>query len=170
MNIRRVLIGILLALTVISIAVLARGYNRFEQPIDFNHNTHFIELDIECQFCHQTVEDNAVAGIPNIDVCIFCHEEGVVSENPRFAEVVEIIREHTRQGTKIEWNRIYRNPDHVVFSHRIHVNGGVECENCHGGTGTSKRPSGELSLISMDSCIDCHETRRVSTDCLTCHK
>ena len=169
-NIRQVSLGILLLLIVILIIVFARGYGSFQQPIEFNHNKHVKKLDIECEFCHQTVAENAVAGIPNVEVCIFCHEEGVVNENPRFAEVVEIVREHIRQGTKIKWNRIYKIPDHVVFSHKVHVNGGVECESCHGGTGTSTRPWGKLSLISMGSCLSCHEPRRVSTDCLTCHK
>ena len=170
MRLRQIGAGTLAVVGIITISVFARGFGRFSQPIEFNHHKHFVELDIECQFCHQTVEENDVAGIPNIDVCNFCHEEGVVSENPRFHEVVKIIREHARLGTRIEWNRIYQSPDHVIFSHRIHLNGGVECESCHGITGTSERPSGEPELISMENCMDCHSESNVSTDCLTCHK
>lgn len=170
MKIRRILIPAFAVVAVVSISVMAGRMGRFDQPIDFNHEKHSVELDIECQFCHQTVEENAVAGIPNIDVCDFCHEEGVVSENPRFQEVVEIIREHARQGTKIQWNRIYSLPNHVIFSHKIHLAADVECVNCHGETGTAKHPTGELSLISMNSCLDCHRANGVSTDCLTCHK
>jgi hypothetical protein len=170
LTIKRIPILVLGVVAVIYISVTAGRMGQFDQPIDFNHNKHSIELEIECQFCHQTVEENDVAGIPNIEVCNFCHEEGVVSENPRFQEVVEIIREHARQGTKIAWNRIYRVPDHVIFSHRIHVAASVECVNCHGETGTAKHPAGELDLISMNSCLDCHLTNNVSTDCLTCHK
>jgi len=164
------LIGILLVLVIISISVLTGGSHSFIQPIDFNHYKHFVELDIECTFCHQTAEEYDVAGLPNIDVCNFCHEEGVVSENRRFQEVVEIIRDHARLGTRIEWNRIYQTPDDVIFSHRIHVARDVDCKKCHGITGTSKRPSGQPELITMDNCINCHEENNISTDCLTCHK
>jgi len=154
----------------ICISVMAVGNRSYDQPIEFNHYKHFVELDVECQFCHQTVAENDVAGLPNIDICIFCHEEGVVNENPRFHEVVQIIREYSRRQEKIKWNRIYDSPSHVIFSHRIHVGAGVECESCHGITGKSKRPSGQPELISMESCMDCHRKSNVETDCLICHK
>ena len=162
--------GIISVIVIISISVFAGSYRSYKQPIAFNHYKHFVELDIECQFCHQTVEEYDAAGLPNVDVCNFCHEEGVINENPRFQEVVEIIRDHIRRGARIEWNRIYQSPDDVIFSHRIHIAGGVECENCHGITGISKRPSGQTQLISMDNCMDCHGRNKVSNDCLTCHK
>ena len=35
-----------------------------EQPVDFSHQMHANELEIDCQYCHSGAEKSRAAGIP----------------------------------------------------------------------------------------------------------
>ncbi len=72
----------------------------------------------------------------------------------------------------IPWKRIYRQPDYVFFSHRRHVViGKVECKSCHGDMSelTSPLPRPVVNQ-SMTWCMNCHEQKQASLDCIACHK
>jgi formylmethanofuran dehydrogenase subunit E len=141
-----------------------------EQPIEFNHYKHNVEMELDCDMCHEYVMDNAVAGLPGYEMCADCHEEDPDHENPRFNEVARIVQVHAETNEPIRWVRMYKTLDHVIFSHERHLSAHVECSECHGVTGTSKKPMAQPLLISMESCMSCHEKRMVSVDCLACHK
>lgn len=143
---------------------------RLPQPIEFNHYKHYVEMELDCDTCHEYAYSNAVAGLPGYEVCGECHEEDPDHENPRFNEVARIVQYHAETNEPIRWVQMYKNPDHVVFSHERHLSAHVECSECHGRTGISKAPVAEIYRIAMENCMDCHEKRRVSRDCLTCHK
>ncbi len=140
------------------------------QPIEFNHDKHPVDMELECEMCHEYVMRNAVAGLPGRELCADCHEEDPDHENPRFNEVARIVKAKAESNEEIEWVRMYQTLDHVIFSHERHLSAHVECSECHGPTGTSITPMAQPALISMESCMNCHEKRRVSVDCLTCHK
>lgn len=140
------------------------------QPIEFNHYKHHVEMELDCEMCHQYVMRNAVAGLPGYEMCADCHEEDPQHDNPRFNDVARIVKAHAENSEPIEWVRMYQTAAHVIFSHERHLSAHVECSECHGVTGTSVIPMAEPDLISMDNCMRCHEKRRVSVDCLTCHK
>ena len=66
----------------------------------------------------------------------------------------------------------FRLPDHVYYSHRRHVTiARLPCTTCHGGIADSTAPpSHPLVRISMATCTGCHTRLSVQTDCTACHK
>lgn len=141
-----------------------------EQPVKFNHLLHHQELDMECSFCHLYVQDYALAGMPKLETCMFCHDEANSPGNPQLVSLIKKANQEGENFAGVKWVRMYKNPGHVIFSHRVHLRQRIECATCHGPTGDSKKPVSADYLITMGQCISCHEARQVSNDCLTCHK
>lgn len=136
------------------------------QPIAFNHKKHAVELSLPCTTCHQSVEGQTFAGLPQTATCLMCHA-APLSKNPE----EEKIRQFAAEKEVIPWQRIYRTPPDVFFSHRRHVAvGKVECATCHGKMAEQMvPPSRPLVKQTMTWCINCHQERKVSVDCNACH-
>ena len=102
-----------------------------EQPIPFSHRLHVGIKEIDCQFCHNTVEEQRNAGMPAVEKCLFCHEH-IIPQHP----AVQLIHDHLpteeSEGTDIPWVKVTYLPDHVYFSHQQHITAGLECAECHG--------------------------------------
>ncbi|MBN2774642.1 MAG: cytochrome c3 family protein, partial [Prolixibacteraceae bacterium] len=98
-----------------------------DQPIKFSHKVHAGENGIDCMYCHTTVEQSKSAGIPAANLCMNCHiiiREGNNSGKFEISKVVQA----NETGTPIEWTRIHNLPDHVFFSHAVHVGSGkLDC-------------------------------------------
>jgi hypothetical protein len=135
------------------------------QPIAFPHKTH-IDSDLDCAYCHSNVERSIAATIPSVTECMVCHES-IIPEHPEVQKVAAF----AARGEEIPWVRVYGFPEEaaVYFSHKRHVKAGVECGVCHGNVGASTVMRAEVQW-TMGKCIDCHLSRQVSTDCITCHK
>jgi len=170
---------IALIIVIGGVFVYARGFGPryIQQPIPFNHKWHLTKVGVEdCAFCHEYVQEYAVAGIPSIKACGWCHVEGLEisdelkSEYPNAEELMAEVRDYAEKGREIQWVRMYKNPDYVVFSHRQHIRQKVSCQECHGKMGQDAKAVVNAKLISMKRCVKCHKKRKVSTDCLTCHK
>lgn len=138
-----------------------------DQPVVFNHIHHKEVPKLNCTFCHLYVQEHRAAGIPNIEICRACHFSDAISKRPEAIKVVGYVKSNKR----IPWKRMYELPAFVVFPHWVHIRGNIDCSTCHGLTGTSDRPSKMISSYRnyMEWCIACHEKRKVSTDCYTCH-
>jgi len=131
-----------------------------DQPIKFSHKVHAGENGIDCMYCHTTVEQGKSAGIPADNLCMNCHiiiREGTNSGKFEIAKVVEA----NETKTPIEWVRIHNLPDHVFFSHAVHVGSGkLDCAQCHG-------PVEEMDImqqysdLSMGWCVNCHRDTKV---------
>ncbi len=131
-----------------------------DQPVKFSHKVHVGDNGIDCMYCHTTAENSKSAGIPAANLCMNCHvliREGTHSGKFEIAKVVEA----NESGKPIEWVRIHNLPDHVFFSHAIHVGSGkLDCKQCHG-------PVEEMDImrqnadLSMGWCIDCHRDTKV---------
>ena len=136
------------------------------QPIAFNHQLHVDEMGAECTDCHLHALTGARATIPNIGVCADCHEEAQ-TESPEEARLVE----HIQAGEPIPWIKVYTVPDHVYFSHRRHAAiAAIDCETCHGPVGQKTEPVVRPAVaMTMDHCMDCHESSGASNDCIWCH-
>lgn len=137
------------------------------QPIQFNHNLHTTELEMDCQDCHRYVREGRKASLPDRDVCFECHEE-MQGESAEEEKLVTLLA----TGQELDWQRVYVLPKHVYFSHLRHVTlGQIGCQECHGDmmqlTAPPRRPA--VDIIDMDHCIDCHEERQADNDCLACH-
>lgn len=162
------------------------------QPVEFPHKAHLDLKDpkFECTTCHDRADKGAVAGRPSTKKCLSCHS----GADAKSAEEKKL-QALTAGGREIPWQRVWRLPPHVFFSHRTHVAlATVKCQTCHGPMETLTRPPARpLKKLTMDDCIGCHEQwqwpaaatdapgpdpgsvrlaggRRVSTDCNACHR
>ena len=134
------------------------------QPVAYNHKKH-IESGMECPTCHTGIADGLQhARLPTIDICMNCHGS---DDNPK----TQPIRDFAAKNQAIPWQRVYKVPNHVFFSHRRHVGvAKLDCALCHGDMSKKETPVSRPAVaISMGRCISCHRSRGVSTDCLACH-
>ena len=136
-----------------------------KQPIAFNHKIH-AENDLECLDCHPYFQEYASSGKPSIETCSSCHEEPL-GESKKEKKIVEYVN----SGKEVEWQRLYQVPEDVFFSHRRHVVlGNIECKICHGDIGESSKPPSKPIRITMKNCMQCHEEKDVTNDCISCHR
>ena len=165
---KKTLFGIFVLLVILMVAF--RWYEFFagaiEQPLEFSHKVH-TEI-LKCEECHAGVKNSAFATIPEIAVCMGCHNEEPQSKSPEEKKLINYIK----KKQNISWKRLYKNPVHVYFSHNRHVSvGKLECEQCHGNMGKAVRPPRRpLVDVNMDYCISCHKRNNVDTSCVVCHK
>ncbi|MFQ6038020.1 MAG: cytochrome c3 family protein [Candidatus Aminicenantales bacterium] len=140
--------------------------SRIRQPVAFNHRVH-TENDMACEDCHFYFSQHAFSGRPALEVCAQCHEEAL-GKSREEKKVVDFIA----SGQEIDWQRIFRLPEDVYFSHRRHVKSGeVSCETCHGDIGqTETPPPRPLKKMTMKTCMGCHEKQDASNDCISCHR
>ncbi len=131
-----------------------------DQPIKFSHRIHAGENGIDCKYCHTTVEHGKSASIPASNLCMNCHvliREGANSGKFEIAKVVNA----SETGKPIEWIRIHNLPDHVFFSHAVHVGSGkLDCTQCHGEVAEMDIMQ-QHSDLSMGWCVNCHRDTKV---------
>src|SRR3954469_13515497 len=121
------------------------------QPVSlFSHQIHVTALQIDCRYCHYTVERTAAAGMPSSATCLPCHNQ-VWRSGSIFAPV----RASLAAGTPIPWQRVNRLPGYVFFNHAIHVNKGVGCETCHGRVDEMTQVR-QAAPLTMSWCLHCH--------------
>jgi c(7)-type cytochrome triheme protein len=63
--------------------------------------------------------------------------------------------------------RIYRLPDYVWFSHKVHSKK-VTCESCHGAV-AERNVLTRAKPITMKACMACHDEAEAPNECNTCH-
>ncbi len=126
-----------------------------DQPIKFSHKVHAGENGIDCKYCHHTAEQSKSAGIPAMNLCMNCHvliREGANSGKFEIAKIVNAVETEK----PVEWVRLHNLPDHVFFSHAIHVGvAKLECQKCHGQVQEMDIMKQNADL-SMGWCINCH--------------
>lgn len=131
-----------------------------DQPVKFSHKVHVGDNGIDCKYCHTTVEQGKSAGIPATNLCMNCHviiREGTNSGKFEIAKVVNA----SESGKPIEWIRIHNLPEHVFFSHAVHVGSGkIDCASCHGQVEKMDIMKQQNDL-SMGWCINCHRETKV---------
>ena len=136
-----------------------------QQPLDFPHNIH-AEKKIACtEYCHEAVTTGPEAGLPSVRTCLVCHNT-IATDRPRIQEFTAM----RERGEDFVWQRVYgyQPSAHVRFNHAPHIRAKVECSTCHGNIagGTVAQRNVELT---MGYCVNCHNERKASIDCLTCH-
>lgn len=127
-----------------------------EQPIEFDHRHHAGDEQIDCRYCHWTVEKSPSAGIPSTTVCMSCHAQ-VWNKSPYLTEV----RKAFFADQPIPWVRVHNLPDFVYFNHAIHVGKGVGCATCHGRVDQMAAIE-QVSTLTMSWCLDCHRDPKPS--------
>lgn len=138
------------------LALLARSDYRtgdgwiVEQPVPFSHEHHAGALQIDCRYCHDSVETGALAGLPPTHTCMSCHSQLWTG-----AEMLAPVRRSLTDDEPLRWNRVSKLPDFVYFHHGVHVRAGVGCETCHGRVDTMPLTY-RAEPLDMGWCLDCH--------------
>src|SRR5213082_28702 len=121
-----------------------------DQPVPFSHQHHVGGLEIDCRYCHTSVESSSFAGIPATEICMTCH-----SQVWKDAPVLQPVRESWQTGRPLKWIRVHDLPDYVYFDHSIHLNKGVGCATCHGQV--NEMPlTWKTRDLQMRWCLECH--------------
>ena len=164
---RRLILILLLIVVLGGAAVAWAATSRRQgpvQPIAFSHKQHVGDRGISCVYCHQGGATTAHATLPSTETCMDCHRV-VRTESPEVKKVAAAYQ----AGEAIPWVQVNDLPDFVRFTHRRHIQAGVDCMSCHGDVSQMTRVH-KTNPLRMGNCLSCHEQRRASTDCLTCHQ
>ena len=121
-----------------------------DQPIEFDHRHHVGDEQIDCRYCHWTVEKSPSAGIPSTTVCMACHAQ-VWNKSPYLSRCA---RPSSATG-RSPGSACTTCPDFVYFNHSIHVNKGVGCVTCHGRVDEMAAIE-QKQPLTMGWCLDCH--------------
>jgi hypothetical protein len=136
------------------------------QPIDFPHNIH-IEKELTCtDYCHESVVNGPVAGLPSVTTCMICHES-IATDRPR---IIDISQNYAAKGIDLPWQRVYgfSQAAHVKFNHAPHIRAQVDCATCHGDVAKGTVATRAVDH-TMGFCVNCHKEKQAPNDCLTCH-
>lgn len=121
-----------------------------EQPVPYSHKLHAGDLDIDCRYCHDTVEFSARAAIPPAKTCMNCHK--TVRAQSELLAPVRAAYEHDQP---LAWRRVHDLPDFVYFDHSAHLNAGVSCVSCHGRVDRMEVVA-QAEALTMGWCLECH--------------
>jgi hypothetical protein len=135
------------------------------QPIAYQHKPHIEKAKLQCNFCHAAVDKGPVASIPGVKDCMVCHQ-AIATDKPEIQKVAA----YEQRGEEIPWQRVYGWNDeaHVRFNHAPHIRAEVQCSTCHGDV-PQMTVARRVVDHTMGFCVSCHQERKVSNDCLTCH-
>jgi len=138
-----------------------------QQPFEFSHKRHF-EAEIDCLTCHEKAADEPHATLPVIRGCMKCHKEkqGKTPEE-------DVLLQYAGRKEEVPWVQVNNLPGHVYFSHRAHVGfAEMECSTCHGEMKKVEHAltRSNVEHLTMRACINCHQEKSVTNDCVTCHK
>lgn len=120
------------------------------QPIPFSHEFHVSQLQIECEYCHTGTGRGEVAPMPAVETCMGCHRTVGRDLVP-----INRLAAYWDRGEPVPWVRVYKLPEFVQFPHRPHVQGGVECQECHGPVERMPRVY-QATPLTMGWCLECH--------------
>jgi hypothetical protein len=136
-----------------------------EQPLEFPHNVHAGRKIACTEYCHEAVTTGPVAGLPSVRTCMICHNT-IAVDRPRIKQLTAM----RERGEDFVWQRVYGyTPQaHVRFNHAPHIRGDIACATCHGNIAEGTVAQRNVDL-TMGFCVNCHNERKASIDCLTCH-
>ncbi|MHC4953607.1 MAG: cytochrome c3 family protein [Planctomycetota bacterium] len=127
----------------------------------FAHALH-LEEGLACEDCHMP-HGGAEPARAQIEFCQECHEKP--------AEGSDGVRKYFEsiRGPKGDYTIPSRwASDELVAHHPAHAKAEIACEECHGKPvdGPMVKPR---VVPLMEQCVACHEQRKVSNTCETCH-
>jgi hypothetical protein len=134
-----------------------------EQPIPYSHKTH-LALKLQCQTCHSNPDPGNQMTFPATSTCMTCHAN-IAKDKPAIVKLAEF----SKSGQLIPWVRVYQVTPGVTWTHRKHLQAGMQCVMCHGDLSQLDAIAQTTSVTSMASCISCHQSHKAPTACATCH-
>jgi hypothetical protein len=143
------------------------------QPIFYRHDIHAGQFEMDCRYCHFSVEVSPSAGLPTLSTCMGCHILAGAG-NPE----VQKLRDAWNERRPVEWVEVHRVAPFVKFPHHRHVqseklqpeSGRIAdlCAQCHGPIDRMPQVY-QFASLKMGWCLDCHKRNEVTTDCTACH-
>jgi Cytochrome c7 and related cytochrome c/Class III cytochrome C family len=133
------------------------------QPIAFDHRIHVQAAGLDCAFCHRTAASGVTAGLPDVQLCMDCHQT-VGQGQPE----IEKVRMAWNQQQSIDWQLVDRLPDHTRFQHDAHIQAGIACTTCHSDVAQMQQVV-QVRSLKMADCVACHQQNNAPTECSTCH-
>lgn len=135
--------------------------------LKFSHTFHVKEQGVACEDCHYNAKTSKVSSdnlIGDHKSCESCHEEQINPPEGRVNSDCGFC--HTNPDDIVP----IPNPEReIIFSHEQHTTQDtIKCEMCHAGVDNATYVT-ELNMPSMPTCMNCHTTRSVSTECAECH-
>ena len=113
--------------------------------------------------CHPNPDPGEMMTVVAASKCLQCHS-AIKTDSP----AIQKLAAFAKGDRQIRWARVYRIPEFVRFSHRAHLGAGNTCAECHGQVGQREQLFRETNL-SMSGCMECHQTKKASIDCMYCH-
>lgn len=166
-------LGAALALVVAGAGCKGKGEGTPAKPSPpgFDHAVH-AAAEIECATCHTGATADEQAGLPTVEVCAECHEDGAKGA----PALITLMYERKKGGAPEPWDRPLGPGKDVIFSHATHAKQSVACAECHGEM-KDRHVVGPDDLPKMALCQQCHEERNEGrgeglsdlTSCTTCH-
>lgn len=148
-----------------------------EQPIEFPHDVHVKDNDINCMYCHSYARRSKVAGIPPLSKCMGCHLV-IATDKPR----IQKLTEYWEKREPPPWKKVHDVPDFVHFTHEKHLKRFVfdneelpvervqeVCAFCHGDV-KNMTVAEKVKPLTMGFCQRCHQANEGPFDCWKCHK
>ena len=142
------------------LVILLAGFAA-DQPLPYSHKAH-AALGLKCRNCHTLPGKGEMAAFPPESHCMGCHAS-VKRDSPHIQKLARFASEKK----PVPWVRVYRLPDYVWFSHKVHVER-TACETCHGSVGARDVLKQEKP-ITMAACMSCHDETAAPNECNTCH-
>ena len=149
------------------------------QPIEFPHNIHVKDNDINCMYCHTYARRSKVAGIPPTSKCMGCHKL-VATDKDR----IKTLTKYWQEKKSPLWKKVSDLPDFVHFTHEKHLktlvfdrdfpveNVKEVCAFCHGDL-ENMTVAKKVKPLNMGFCVGCHIKNQdlgAPGDCWKCHK
>ncbi|MFQ5660393.1 MAG: cytochrome c3 family protein [Gammaproteobacteria bacterium] len=133
------------------------------QPVPYSHKLHLAQ-GLQCQFCHTNPAPGKKMAFPPKVICSSCHNT-IVKNKPALVTLDRL----TNSDQPIPWVRVYRITPGVNWSHRVHLQAGMQCIMCHGDVSRLEAMAKTTAVTSMASCIGCHQSHNAGSTCNTCH-
>lgn len=155
---------IFMALTALVLLTLSPGCKKDRYALNYSHNLHVVENEMECSTCHKPAAAGAM-GRPGHGVCSECHE--IDEDNPS-AECLKCHRVRSPERIEVKYPE---QPEiqEIIFSHEKHKYIDAACRDCHtraAGSASSK----ENVLPPKEACLPCHDDQTAPLkDCSVCH-
>ena len=134
-----------------------------EQPLPYSHKVH-LALGLECQLCHTNPDRGRLMTFPDTATCMKCH-----ASFGKNRPSIQKLSAYDKSKTAIPWVRVYTVLPGVAWSHRKHLDAGMNCEMCHGDVSQMQVMANVKSVNTMVGCLDCHMSHNAKTTCTTCH-
>jgi hypothetical protein len=133
------------------------------QPLPYSHKTH-LAIGLQCQTCHTNPEPGNQMTFPAVTTCMGCHNT-IAKDKPAIIKLAGL----AKLSEPIPWVRVYQVTPGVTWTHRKHLQAGMQCGMCHGDVAQLDAMAQTTSVTSMASCISCHAAHKAKTTCETCH-